>query len=31
MLLKIDFGKGFGFWKTIPMRLRISTGSTSGS
>ena len=26
MLLKIDFGKGFGFWKTIPIRWRISTG-----
>ena len=28
MLSKIDFGNGFGFWNTIPIRLRTSTGST---
>ena len=26
----MDFGKGFGFWNTIPMRRRTSTGSTLG-
>jgi hypothetical protein len=25
----IDFGNGFGFWNTMPMRRRRSTGSTS--
>jgi hypothetical protein len=30
MLSKIDFGNGFGFWKTIPIRRRTSTGSTYG-
>ena len=28
MLSKIDFGNGFGFWNTMPMRRRTSTGST---
>ena len=28
MLSKIDFGNGFGRWKTMPMRRRTSTGST---
>ena len=27
-LSKIDFGKGFGFWNTIPIRRRTSTVST---
>ena len=27
-LSRIDFGNGFGFWKTMPMRRRTSTGST---
>ena len=27
-LSKIDFGNGFGFWNTMPMRRRTSTGST---
>jgi hypothetical protein len=29
-LSKIDFGNGFGFWNTIPIRFRTSTGSTCG-
>ena len=31
MLSKIDLGNGFGFWKTMPMRLRTSTASTPGA
>ncbi len=27
----MDEGKGFGFWKTIPIRFRRSTTSQSGS
>ena len=27
-LSKIDLGNGLGFWKTMPMRRRTSTGST---
>src|SRR5690606_1721790 len=26
----MDLGNGFGFWKTMPMRRRTSTGSTPG-
>ena len=28
---KIDFGNGFGFWNTMPMRRRTSVGFTFGS
>ena len=28
MLSKIDFGNGFGFWNTMPMRRRTSAAST---
>ncbi len=28
MFSKMDFGKGLGFWNTIPMRMRTSIGST---
>ena len=28
-LSKIDFGNGFGFWKTMPMRRRTAIGETS--
>ena len=31
MLSKIDLGNGFGFWKTMPIRLRTSTASTPGA
>ena len=30
-LSKIDLGNGFGFWNTIPIRRRTSTGSTASS
>ena len=30
-LSKIDFGKGFGFWKTMPIRFRTSTGIDLGA
>jgi hypothetical protein len=30
-LSSIDLGNGFGFWNTIPMRLRTSTASTPGA
>ena len=26
----MDFGNGFGFWKTMPIRLRTSTGRPPG-
>ena len=29
-LSKIDFGNGFGRWKTMPIRRRTSTGSMPG-
>ena len=28
MFSKIDLGNGLGFWNTMPMRRRTSTGST---
>ncbi len=27
-LSKIDFGNGFGFWKTMPIRRRTAVGDT---